>query len=95
MDPGGAATRRYLFLMMHKRRVWARFESESSRDLERWVSCATALLSVAGCVMPYFVVACSTGDRTEERAGVRLSWGLTSMVPEWPMGTATNFSFPW
>ena len=80
--PVRASTKRFLFLMMPKRRDWAKSVSESSNDLNKaWLG-ALALWSVAGMDVPLLAHDISTVGRTVETAAVRWSRVLVSVVPK-------------
>jgi len=52
------------------------------------------LWSVAGLAAPLMARDLSTFGRTVEKAAVRLSRVLVSVVPAWPMGKAINYTRP-
>ena len=76
-----ASTKRFLFLMMPRRRDRAKFVIESINDLNRVKSWAFALWSVAGLEMSLMVRDLSTDGRTVEKAAVRWSRVLVNVVP--------------
>ncbi len=76
--------------MMPRRRDCAKSVTDSYNDLNRVKSCAFALWSVAGVEMPLLAHDLSTNGRTVEKAAVRWSRVLASVVPVWPIGKATN-----
>ena len=80
--------------MMPRRRDCAKSVIESRSDLNRMKSWAFALWSVAGLRMPLLARDRSTEGLTVESAAVRWSNVLVSVVPAWPMGTATNSTLP-
>ena len=80
--------------MMPRRRDCAKSVIDSSSDLNRVKSWAFALWSVAGLEMPLLVRDLSTDGRTVEKAAVRWSRVLVSVVPAWPIGKATNSTLP-
>ena len=87
---GRASTKRFLFLMMPIRWDCAKSVRESSNDLKRAKSWVLTLWSVAGLVAPMLARLCSTVGRTTEKAAVRCSRVLVSVVPARPMGKAMN-----
>jgi len=91
---GRASTKRILFLVMHMRRDCAKSVIESRSDLIRMKSWGFALWSVAGLEMPLLARELSTEGRTVEKAAVRWSRVLISVVPAWPIGKATNSTLP-
>ncbi len=91
---GRVSTRRFLFLMMRRRRDCAKSVIESIRDLNRMKSWAFELWSVAGLKMPLLARDRSTEGLTVEKAGMRWFSVFMSVVPAWPMGTATNSTLP-
>jgi hypothetical protein len=80
--------------MMPKRQVWAKLVSESNNDLNMVKLWALAVWSVWGLVAPLLARICSMFGRTVEKAAVRSSKVLVSVVPAWPMGKAMNFTHP-
>ena len=80
--------------MMPRRRDCAKSVIESRSDLNMDKSWAFALWSVAGLKMSLLARDRSTEGLTVEKATMRWSRVLVSMVPAWPMGTATNSTFP-
>jgi len=80
--------------MMPKRRDWAKSVSESNNDLNKEQSWLLALWSVAGLEAPMLARDLSTVGRTVEKASVRWSRVLVSVVPAWPMGKAMNSTRP-
>ena len=62
-----------MFLMMPRRRDWAKSVIESIRDLNRMKSWVFALWSVAGLDTPLLARDLSTDGRTVEKAAVRWS----------------------
>ena len=80
--------------MMPRRRDCAKSVIDSSIDLNRVKSWAFALWSVAGLEMPQLARDLSTDGRTVEKAAVRWSRVLVSVVPAWPIGKATNSTLP-
>ncbi len=91
---GRVSTRRFLFLMMPRRRDCAKSVIESRSDLNRMKSWTFALWSVAGLRIPLLARDRSAQGLTMENAAVRWSSVLVSVVPAWPMGTATNSTLP-
>jgi hypothetical protein len=80
--------------MMPKSQDWARSVSESISDLNRKWSWVLALWSVAGLEAPLLSRDLSTVGRTVEKAAVRCSRVLVSVVPAWPMGKAITPPVP-
>ena len=80
--------------MMPRRRDCAKSVIESRSDLNRVKSWDFALWFVAGLKMPLLARDRSTEGLTVEKAAVRWSRVLMSVVPAWPMGTATNSTLP-
>ncbi len=80
--------------MMTKRWDWAKSVIESSSDLNMVKSWAFALWSVAGQDAPLLARDLSADGRTVKMAAVRWSRVLVSVVPEWPIGKATNSNLP-
>jgi hypothetical protein len=78
--------------MMPRRRKCAKTVIESSIDLNMVKSWAFALWSVA--VLKTRVRDLSIDDRTVEKAAVRWSRVLVSVVIAWPIGTAINSTLP-
>ena len=76
--------------MMPRRRDCAKSVIESSSDLNRVKSWTLALWSVSGLEMPLLARDLSINGRTVEKAAVRWSRVLVSVVPAWPIGKATN-----
>jgi hypothetical protein len=76
-----ASTKRFLFLIMPRRRGCAKSVIESRSDLNRVKSWALALWSVSGLEMPQLARDLSIGGRTVEKAAVRWSCVLVSVVP--------------
>ena len=79
---------------MPRRRDWAKSVIESSNDLKRVKSWAFALKSMAGPDMPLLARNLSTNGRTAEKAEVRWSRVLVSVVPAWPIGKAISSTLP-
>jgi hypothetical protein len=79
---------------MPKRQEWARSVSESRNDLNMEKSWVLALWSVVGLEAPLLSRDLPTVGRTVEKAAVRCSRVLVSMVPAWPMGKAMNSTRP-
>ena len=67
--------------MMPRRRDCAKSVSDSSSDLNKVESWAFALWSLAGMEMPMLARGISTDGRTVEKAAVRWSRVLVSVVP--------------
>jgi hypothetical protein len=80
--------------MMPKRRDCAKSVIESRSDLNRVKSWAFALWSVAGLELLLMARDVSTEGRTVEKAAVRWSRVLVSVVPASPTGKATNSTLP-
>jgi hypothetical protein len=76
--------------MMPRRRDCAKSVIESRSVLNMMKSWAFALWSVAGLEMPLLARELSTKGRTVEKAAVRWSRVLVSVVPAWSIGKATN-----
>jgi hypothetical protein len=89
-----ASTKRFLFLIMPKRRDRAKSVSESSGDLNRLRSWALALWSGAGLEAALLARGPSSVGRSVENAALRCSRILVSVVPAWPMGKAMNSTRP-
>ena len=83
-----------MFLMIPRRRDWAKSVIDSSSDLNRVKSWTFAVWSVSGLEMPLLARDLSTDGRTVEKAAVRWSSVLVSVVPAWPIGKATNSTRP-
>jgi hypothetical protein len=80
--------------MMPRRRDWAKSVIESNNDLNMVKSWAFALWSVAGLDALLLARDLSADGRTVEKAAVRWSRILVSVVPAWPIGKATNSTLP-
>jgi len=89
-----ASTKRFLFLMMPRRPDCAKSVIESNNDLNKVKSWTFALCSVAGLEMPLLARDLSIDGRTVEKAALRWSMVLVSVVTAWPMGKATNSTLP-
>ena len=80
--------------MMPRRRECAKSVIDASSDLNKVKSWAFASWSVAGLEMPMLARDLSTNGRTVEKAALRCSKVLVSVVPAWSMGKATNSTLP-
>ncbi len=80
--------------MMPKRRDYAKSVIDSSSDLNIVESWAFALWSMAGLGMPLLARDLSTKGRTVEKAAVRWSRVLVSVVSALPIGKTTNSTRP-
>jgi hypothetical protein len=94
MAHGSASTSCFMFLIMPKRRDCAKSVSASSNNLNRRQSWLMALESMVGSNVPLMALVWSTLRRTVEKAAVRWSRVLVSVVPACPMGMATNSNRP-
>ena len=80
--------------MIPRRRDCAKSVIESRSDLNMMKSWAFALWSVAGLEMLLLARELSTEGQTVEKAAVRWSRVLVSVVPAWLIGKATNSTLP-
>ena len=82
---GRAPTKRFLFLMVPRRRECAKSVIESKSDLNMVKSWALTLWSVSGLEMPMLDRNFSTDGRTVEKAAVRWDSVLVIVLPAWPI----------
>jgi hypothetical protein len=80
--------------MMPRRRDWAKSVIESNNDFSRVKSWVFELWSVAGLDAPLLARDLSIDGQTVEKAAVRWSRVLVSVVPAWPIGKAINSALP-
>ena len=88
--PGRESNMRFLLFIMASRLDCAKSAMESNNDLNRMLSWALAVWSISGMRLNLLALVGSTWGRMVEKAAARWVRVAVGVVPEFPIGNATN-----